>query len=62
MRNTTHTVAVGGAAINVNMWGDGPPVLLLHRNPDNGTMWEDSPPYRIMFSCGPAESLTSSVR
>src|SRR5581483_8868086 len=37
---TTRTVRVGGANINVTEWGAGPPVLLLHGNPDSGVMWD----------------------
>jgi pimeloyl-ACP methyl ester carboxylesterase len=38
---TTRIVRVGGAGINVTEWGVGPPVLLLHGNPDSGLMWDD---------------------
>jgi pimeloyl-ACP methyl ester carboxylesterase len=38
---TTRTVRVGGASINVTEWGAGPPVLLLHGNPDSGVMWDN---------------------
>ena len=34
-------VRLGAAHINVNEWGDGSPVLMLHGNPDSGLMWED---------------------
>lgn len=40
MQSTTRKVQVGGAGINVNEWGEGPPVLFLHGNPDSGVMWE----------------------
>jgi pimeloyl-ACP methyl ester carboxylesterase len=36
----TRIVRVGDANIHVTEWGDGPPVLLLHGNPDSGIMWE----------------------
>jgi pimeloyl-ACP methyl ester carboxylesterase len=39
-RATTRTVRVGDADIHVTEWGAGPPVLLLHGNPDSGIMWE----------------------
>jgi pimeloyl-ACP methyl ester carboxylesterase len=39
--SVARTVRVGGAGIHVNEWGAGPPVLLLHGNPDNGEMWKD---------------------
>jgi len=35
----TRKFAVDGAAINVTERGAGPPVLLLHGNPDSGLMW-----------------------
>ena len=41
MPANTRDVRVGGAAIHVTEWGDGPPVLLLHGNPDSGIMWND---------------------
>jgi pimeloyl-ACP methyl ester carboxylesterase len=37
---TTRAVRVGSASINVTEWGAGPPVLLLHGNPDSGVMWD----------------------
>jgi pimeloyl-ACP methyl ester carboxylesterase len=37
---TTRTVRVGDADVHVTEWGAGPPVLLLHGNPDSGIMWE----------------------
>jgi pimeloyl-ACP methyl ester carboxylesterase len=37
----TRAVRLGGAAINVTEWGAGPPVLLLHGNPDSSVMWDD---------------------
>ena len=40
MPQAIRKVQVGGAAIAVNEWGDGPPVLLLHGIPDSGIMWE----------------------
>jgi pimeloyl-ACP methyl ester carboxylesterase len=36
----TRKVRVGDADIHVTEWGAGPPVLLLHGNPDSGAMWE----------------------
>jgi pimeloyl-ACP methyl ester carboxylesterase len=48
---STRNVAVGGADIHVTEWGAGPPVLLLHGNPDSGIMWE-----------GVAERLGESYR
>ena len=39
-RQLTREVRVAGAGIAVNEWGEGPPVLLLHGNPDSGMMWE----------------------
>jgi len=33
-------VQCDGAKINVTEWGDGPPALLIHGNPDTGIMWE----------------------
>jgi len=41
VRRTTREVRLGAANIHVTEWGDGPPVLLLHGNPDSGIMWED---------------------
>ncbi len=35
------SVRLGDAHIHLREWGDGPPVLLLHGNPDNGAMWGD---------------------
>jgi sulfate adenylyltransferase subunit 2 len=40
MHSSTRAVRVGGADIHVTEWGAGPPVLLLHGNPDSGIMWE----------------------
>ena len=40
IRHAARTVAVGGAGIAANEWGAGPPVLLLHGNPDSGSMWQ----------------------
>ena len=40
IQRRTRKVEVDGAAINVTEWGAGPPVLLLHGNPDSGLMWE----------------------
>jgi len=37
---STRKVSVKGGDIHVTEWGDGPPVLLLHGNPDSGIMWE----------------------
>jgi pimeloyl-ACP methyl ester carboxylesterase len=37
---TTRDVRVGNATIHVTEWGAGPPVLLLHGNPDSGVMWD----------------------
>jgi pimeloyl-ACP methyl ester carboxylesterase len=37
---STRKVVVSGAAVHVTEWGAGPPVLLLHGNPDSGMMWE----------------------
>jgi pimeloyl-ACP methyl ester carboxylesterase len=37
---STRKVPVSGADIHVTEWGAGPPVLLLHGNPDSGIMWE----------------------
>ena len=37
---STRTVRVGDADIHVAEWGAGPPVLMLHGNPDSGVMWE----------------------
>src|SRR3984957_5105381 len=56
MHSSTRAVRVGGADIHVTEWGAGPPVLLLHGNPDSGIMWEGiaerlAPHYR----CGAAE-------
>src|SRR5215813_14960034 len=39
-QQTTYNVRVGDAAINMIEWGNGPPALLLHGNPDSGVMWE----------------------
>jgi pimeloyl-ACP methyl ester carboxylesterase len=39
-RRVTRKVRVGAADINITEWGHGPPVLLLHGNPDSGVMWE----------------------
>jgi pimeloyl-ACP methyl ester carboxylesterase len=39
VRQTTRQVRVGEASIHVTEWGDGPPALLLHGNPDSGMMW-----------------------
>jgi pimeloyl-ACP methyl ester carboxylesterase len=36
----TRKVRVGDANIHVTEWGAGPPILLLHGNPDSGIMWE----------------------
>ena len=33
-------IQVDGAGINVSEWGAGPPILLLHGNPDSSLMWE----------------------
>jgi pimeloyl-ACP methyl ester carboxylesterase len=38
---TTRDVRVGNASTHVTEWGDGPPVLFLHGNPDSGVMWDD---------------------
>ena len=35
----TETVDVGGARIKARVAGSGPPLLLLHGNPQTGTMW-----------------------
>ena len=40
MRPSTRTIRVGSADIHVTEWGAGPPVLMLHGNPDSGIMWE----------------------
>lgn len=40
VQHSTRKVRVGGADIHVTEWGAGPPVLLLHGNPDSGLMWE----------------------
>jgi pimeloyl-ACP methyl ester carboxylesterase len=40
MHSSTRAVRVGDADIHVTEWGAGPPVLLLHGNPDSGVMWE----------------------
>ena len=40
MHSSTRAVRVGGADIYVTEWGAGPPVLLLHGNPDSSIMWE----------------------
>jgi pimeloyl-ACP methyl ester carboxylesterase len=40
MHPSTRTVRVGAADIHVTEWGAGPPVLMLHGNPDSGIMWE----------------------
>ena len=40
VHRTTRQVRLGAANINVTEWGNGPPVLLLHGNPDSGPMWE----------------------
>jgi pimeloyl-ACP methyl ester carboxylesterase len=37
---STREVRLGAATINVTEWGDGPPALLLHGNPDSGIMWQ----------------------
>jgi pimeloyl-ACP methyl ester carboxylesterase len=34
-------IAVGAAPIFFREWGRGPPVLLLHGNPDSSAMWND---------------------
>jgi pimeloyl-ACP methyl ester carboxylesterase len=39
-RAATRKVRVGDANIHLTAWGAGPPVLLLHGNPDSGIMWE----------------------
>jgi len=39
-KRRTWTATVGGAAIAINEWGDGPPILFIHGNPDSGNMWE----------------------
>src|SRR5208283_5024659 len=36
----TRTVEIAGAPIQLAEWGAGPPVLLIHGNPDSGLMWE----------------------
>jgi len=36
----TRMVEIGGASIHLAEWGTGPPVLLIHGNPDSGLMWE----------------------
>jgi pimeloyl-ACP methyl ester carboxylesterase len=41
VQHRTHSIRVGDASINVNEWGNGPPLLLLHGNPDSGVMWKD---------------------
>jgi pimeloyl-ACP methyl ester carboxylesterase len=38
MHSSTRAVCVGDADIHVTEWGAGPPVLLLHGNPDSGIM------------------------
>jgi pimeloyl-ACP methyl ester carboxylesterase len=40
MHSSTRAVRVGSADIHVIEWGAGPPVLLLHGNPDSGIMWQ----------------------
>ena len=40
VQQTTRLVLIDDARISVTEWGDGSPVLLLHGNPDSGTMWE----------------------
>jgi pimeloyl-ACP methyl ester carboxylesterase len=40
----TGTVEIGGAPIHVAEWGSGPPVLLVHGNPDSSLMWEGMAP------------------
>ena len=37
--SATRMVRVGTADIRVAQWGDGPPVLMLHGNPDSAMMW-----------------------
>jgi pimeloyl-ACP methyl ester carboxylesterase len=39
-KHATRMVLVDGAAIAVNEWGEGPPILFVHGNPDSGVMWE----------------------
>jgi pimeloyl-ACP methyl ester carboxylesterase len=40
VHQSTRNVVVGDANIHVAEWGAGPPVLLLHGNPDSSIMWE----------------------
>jgi pimeloyl-ACP methyl ester carboxylesterase len=39
IQKTTRKVRVGDADIAATEWGSGPPVLMLHGNPDSGEMW-----------------------
>src|SRR5271169_4438886 len=40
VQRSVRQVRFGAAGINVTEWGEGPPVLLLHGNPDSGMMWD----------------------
>ncbi len=41
IQKTMRKVRVADANIAVSEWGSGPPVLMLHGNPDSGEMWEE---------------------
>jgi len=40
VHRTTRQVRLGAANISVTEWGEGPPALLVHGNPDSGVMWD----------------------